>query len=599
MSAVCDGWLASGPPDPEHYDSLEDYLAHEFGRSMDALELILVLGGLGGSLEHVRDAVRHGAESALHAVGAEITEGNCFAASKVLCTAKREAIDDYRQQIERPGQAIHRTGWVERATIPDECAPYAVSAEWPHNLLVQLDHSGWPVDCRISGASGPPAASTTAATESALGDWETITILEAAERYILAHPKTGASEAGPDDKRVTWNNDTLRQFRAAVMVAGKACPGPISQIRHDDIARLSNIYGRLPSNHHKSPRHETMTLEEIIEEAVQLRAAGRLKAGTGLGISTINRHVRYLKELFDWGAKNVPMAEIRWSEFTSADRRDKRGLRAKLEVEQAHELFLLPIWTGCLSAAKRFKAGSEIFHDAGYWVLLILWYSGMRLTECCKLMLDEIGQEDGIWYILIEENENGKLKTEASKRKFPMHSELIRLGLPDFVAALRKRGERSLFPELLQGLTAPGKTWYTRFGQYLKGNLSFLKPLMGGHSMRHSVESELKKVRVHEELRNDLLGRVNRSEGAGRYGKALDATEFVDIVEKIPVATAHLTRRPIRLLPRCTPHPVPRAPRKQNQPRRVGPRPGHAPASGANRPDKTSAAKSAPSGKRR
>ncbi|HVJ03528.1 MAG TPA: hypothetical protein VM662_15210 [Sphingomonas sp.] len=45
MSALCQGWLASGPPDPEHYDSLEDYLALEFGRSLDALELILVFGG--------------------------------------------------------------------------------------------------------------------------------------------------------------------------------------------------------------------------------------------------------------------------------------------------------------------------------------------------------------------------------------------------------------------------------------------------------------------------------------------------------------------------------------------------------------------------
>ena len=65
------------------------------------------------------------------------------------------------------------------------------------------------------------------------------------------------------------------------------------------------------------------------------------------------------------------------------DLKDERDARDAYTIEQATEIFSQPPWTGCLGAEtdNRLKKGNEIFHDSLFFVLLIVWYTGMRREE--------------------------------------------------------------------------------------------------------------------------------------------------------------------------------------------------------------------------
>jgi len=92
------------------------------------------------------------------------------------------------------------------------------------------------------------------------------------------------------------------------------------------------------------------------------------------------------------------------------------------------------------------QPGDVLVHDAWYFVPLIGWYTGMRREEMCGLALDDIELVDGNWQFNVRPTEIRRLKTVTSARKLPFASELIRLGLPDYVLAMRAEGETLYFP---------------------------------------------------------------------------------------------------------------------------------------------------------
>ena len=88
-----------------------------------------------------------------------------------------------------------------------------------------------------------------------------------------------------------------------------------------------------------------------------------------------------------------------------------------------------------------------------YWLPLIGLYTGARINEVCQLNPQcDIRQEQGIWIFDINEKTEGDervkktVKNASSRRKVPIHSELIRLGLLDYVDSVKEQGAKLLFP---------------------------------------------------------------------------------------------------------------------------------------------------------
>ncbi len=94
---------------------------------------------------------------------------------------------------------------------------------------------------------------------------------------------------------------------------------------------------------------------------------------------------------------------------------------------------------------------------AAFWLPLLALFGGARLEELGQLLVDDVRYKDGIDYLIVtdlpDEDETAEgtsksVKTEAGRRRIPIHPELDRLGFLAFVARRRAVGYTRLFPEL-------------------------------------------------------------------------------------------------------------------------------------------------------
>ena len=235
---------------------------------------------------------------------------------------------------------------------------------------------------------------------------------------------------------------------------------------------------------------------------------------------------------------------------------DDRDERDPYTIAQGEELFRLGIWTGGagVDLPRRLSVtpGGLIWHDAAYWVMPLVWYSGMRREEACKLLIDDIGEEDGIIFVNIRKTSAGGVKNATSVRKIPICDELRRLGFLHYVEAMKEAGEQYLFPEIQPGRAgrALGDVFFKNIWLHIKPRLTLVKPGQAVHSGRHMVSTELKMLQTFEEFRSDLLGQKTGGENASRYASATRLQILFDIVNQIPKVTAHLPDPvEIRLLP--------------------------------------------------
>ncbi len=169
-----------------------------------------------------------------------------------------------------------------------------------------------------------------------------------------------------------------------------------------------------------------------------------------------------------------------------------------------------------------------------FWLPLILLYTGARVNEICKLRVADVEESAGIPYFNIaweeDDEENGidgRVKTNASERKVPIHSDLIAFGLLEFVAGARQRGHERLFPELKPNRHGKlydevsksfSDTYLTRLG--IKTDKTSLK------SFRHNFVDAASNSRVPPEIIQALKG-VTRPGRLARYGDGKTELEIL------------------------------------------------------------------------
>lgn len=124
----------------------------------------------------------------------------------------------------------------------------------------------------------------------------------------------------------------------------------------------------------------------------------------------------------------------------------RRGVHDKQRHLKASELDRLFNGT-------EFKAiAADPEQEARYWLPVIGLYTGARPREICQLNPQcDWGQHDSVWYLDFNGNKAaGKGITKSIKtgdaRLVPLHPELVRLGLPEYLARMKAAGADRLFP---------------------------------------------------------------------------------------------------------------------------------------------------------
>jgi integrase len=157
------------------------------------------------------------------------------------------------------------------------------------------------------------------------------------------------------------------------------------------------------------------------------------------------------------------------------------------------------------------------------WAALIALYSGMRLEEIAQLKTGDVREENanGATVTIIDVHNGGSnnLKNEISERFVPVHSELVRLGLLDYVKALKPG---PLFPGLVRRESKGGKVG-ARLGELFRKKLVALGIKREGlcfHSLRHNVATALRRASVPQEDAAPVLGHAVEGESYGTYAQA-------------------------------------------------------------------------------
>ena len=177
----------------------------------------------------------------------------------------------------------------------------------------------------------------------------------------------------------------------------------------------------------------------------------------------------------------------------------------------------------------------SIFHPENYtrwagkyphrwWAPMIALYTGARISEICRLKVSDIVEMHGTWCISfqgrvedqIQDDGEGRPKTDASPRIIPIAKPLIDAGLLTFVKDVSDAKRLRLFPQLRphrdKKTGAVCGSGYAaqhivQFSEYLKANTS-LKKGIGSHAFRHTIATRLtaKAAAVDVELIATITG---------------------------------------------------------------------------------------------
>ncbi|MEO1921318.1 MAG: site-specific integrase [Sphingomonadaceae bacterium] len=524
---------------------VEDFLVARIDPDNDDEDIVvLAWSDIAASIEH--EGAEEAAIARLAEIGVEQSDLREAMAQKVINEARIVAIREFRELLANPGAAY---------------APVPIGEFEPARQNVAAP----PVPAALATAQ-PPVA----------GPWASMTPTEAVEKFFAHNPRTGGKDGTSSKTGMKpWTAKTREQFRLPAQFLEEVMDGrPLAEVTHDDLVTLNHCFQNLHGpTFRKSKRQREMSILEIVAEyaakvAEDKKAAEReakrksggadvgearqylTKDDLGLNPITTNRHWGFLRQLTDWFSRHQPLAELDYGAFIVKDGRNQRSLRQVYTKEQGEELFSLAPWTGSKSYLKRMEFGDLLVHDAWYWVPMIAWYSGMRRDEICGMEVSDVAEEDGVWLLHIRDNETRRIKTVSSERKLPVADELIRLGLPAYVAALRNAGEVLLFPELASesGKGTMGDAYYKRIWTKIAKVLPFVAGGQGIHAFRHTAINSLKAAKITEAVAADFAGHALEGETQGRYSK--DHIPLLkEAVDAIPVVTKRLKPFDTTLLP--------------------------------------------------
>ncbi|OXC76291.1 site-specific integrase [Caballeronia sordidicola] len=233
---------------------------------------------------------------------------------------------------------------------------------------------------------------------------------------------------------------------------------------------------------------------------------------TGLAPATLRSRVGMLRALFSAAMNNdPPLVDANPCQGVKTDLGNV-AKTARLPFERADIVAIMgsPVF----SAGARPKGGAG---EASYWLPLLAMYTGCRMEELGQLSPKDIkhdhyrdrdDKEQPVSVIYItDDGENQGLKNYASRRRIPVHNDLVKLGFIEYVA--NQKGAR-LFPLLRadnQGReTARFSYW---FGTYLRGVCKITDKRKTFHSFRHMFIDTMREVGVEEATSQALTGHTS------------------------------------------------------------------------------------------
>jgi integrase len=263
---------------------------------------------------------------------------------------------------------------------------------------------------------------------------------------------------------------------------------PIQSITREECRQYKEVLMRFPRAMTASQRKRPVL--EVINEL------GAGPAYQPLSASSINKYLHGLAHLFAWAIDQG---------FYHGDNPVQRmTIRQRGEHAPKEHMAFMSDELRMIFSHEKFRAQATR-HPERYWLTLILLYSGSRREEIAQLALVDIKQQDGVLYFNITEGEGQALKNQGSRRRVPIHSHLIELGLLHFITQMRQAHQTRLFPMLKRGQNGYGDAVGKWFGRHLT-RVGITEDTKVMHSFRDTANTRLTALRAHPAYQLALIG---------------------------------------------------------------------------------------------
>lgn len=160
----------------------------------------------------------------------------------------------------------------------------------------------------------------------------------------------------------------------------------------------------------------------------------------------------------------------------------------------------------------------------------------MRREEIAGIGVDCIREEDGIAFFDVITTTDRRIKTAASKRRIPLHDDLVNLGLLEVVSAARKSGNRLLFPDLIE---PKGKIMGRKPGRHMEKLVAVIWGDAGRglslNSARHYVQHVLDLDKeVPAKVARDIMGHEGKDVHDSVYGDQSPLPALKAAIDRLP-----------------------------------------------------------------
>lgn len=286
-----------------------------------------------------------------------------------------------------------------------------------------------------------------------------------------------------------WTSKTSKQNRAYLNILLEWF-GPerlMGTITKQDASEVKKVLQALPSSRNTKPALKGLPLAEVI----------RLTTYKTISPKTINSHIQMFSSFFDWAERHGHTPNKLFDGMKVAKAKNAATERKPFS----------PHLTRLIFTELTNNTSGIVRKESHRWGALLGMFTGARLNEICQLEIADIKQEHGVWFLNItDEGDNNKtVKAKASRRKVPMHSELIRLGLLEFVDS-RKHALR-LFPDFSYSSNGGyGRSLGRWYNATFLPKLGIKEPSLVFHSLRHTMVTRLAQAGVAEPVYQCLVG---------------------------------------------------------------------------------------------
>lgn len=373
---------------------------------------------------------------------------------------------------------------------------YAMQQTWTKALGIMKErHVG-----EVRPTPPAPAKLSTTPSKSADGP----TLMEVFDKWVDERkpPKNTASDFGTYCRRFVELHGVI----------------PIRSITKSHVREFKDAMLRFPSRLGRMSKFKNKTVPQLLEhvekhpdtQCLSPRTVNDKALGAVAAVLSYATRNGYLEHNPASGIK-VEVSKV------------AKNRRLSYSVDDLNKIFRFPIYT----TGERPAGGAG---EAAYWLPLLAAFTGARLEELGQLDVEDIKKERGVTFIDITNLDGQKhIKTESSKRRVPIHPELVRLG---FLQYVKEFDSGRLFPRVVSSvdkLTAPFSKWWGNYAR--KHGITDKRKVF--HSFRHAAKDALREGGVEEQISDAITGHAALTEGRKYGSQGVPITRLAEGVAKL------------------------------------------------------------------